>query len=531
MAKKTKRVQRAELIEQIGRQLQENPLLWGKFYFPHYFRKRSPKFHVKILRESLRNRYLGVASPRESAKSTILAFLRPFHAICYKERHFIILVSNTFKKAAESLENIKIEMRENEQIKTNYNIEFRRDTLGDTIFRHPDGFETRFLCKGSDQIGTVRGERFGAWRPDMIIGDDIEDDEMVRSPERRIQLADEINHALMFAGDRERCVYIFIGTILHDDSFMAKIVSPEHYTDFRKLKYVGRFPNDPISGKSLWKEKWTIEELNKMEQDDPVAFAKEIQNDPVSGLLAKFRREDFRYWRMEDRDYCLYGDENQVIARDSLRHCKPAIACDLAWEEKRQADYTVIMPGFLTPDSYLLIDDYIFRKGLRPDEIEEILFTMEDRLRRLTGSSVPIGFEKAKLEKVMKWLLRNAMRRRNHYLIFKELMWDNDKITRIVTRLQSRYAQHSIFHRRNMGDLEHQLLRVPSGTHDDLPDALQGIVQLLTFPKTIKQETKVEDPGFEKLRKFAIESRKPKKTRYVFGKKVTPFPFATIKSL
>ena len=69
-----------------------------------------------------------------------------------------------------------------------------------------------------------------------------------------------------------------------------------------------------------------------------------------------------------------------------------------------------------------------------------------------------------------------------------------------------------------MGDLEHQLLRVPSGTHDDLPDALQGLVQLLQFPRS-KPKPKVEDDAFEWWRKQAIEYRTPRKKRYVFGNK------------
>ena len=79
----------------------------------------------------------------------------------------------------------------------------------------------------------------------------------------------------------------------------------------------------------------------------------------------------------------------------------------------------------------LLIDTYICKKGMRPNEIIEVLFTMESRYRAITGRTVPIGFEKAKLEKVIRHLLELEMRKRNHWLMFKDLAWDKDKNERI----------------------------------------------------------------------------------------------------
>ena len=160
---------------------------------------------------------------------------------------------------------------------------------------------------------------------------------------------------------------------------------------------------------------------------------------------------------------------------------------------------------------------------MRPHEIEEILFSMEERLRSITGSSVFIGWEKAKLEKVMQFLLKEAMRKRNKWLIFKPLQWDTDKVQRILTRLEPRYAQHTIYHRRDMGELEHQLLRFPSGTHDDLPDALQGLVQLLQYPKTQRNIQEERDDEFEWWRKKALKLHKPDKKRFVFGRRNKQF--------
>lgn len=504
------------VIEKVTEELRTNPFIWGKVYIPHHFQLQTPPFHVEMIKKAYDNRYFACASPRESAKSTIIALLLPLHAICFKIVRFLLLISNTYSKAAETLETIKREVRENETLKEDFPIELWKDAEGDTIFRHKDGYCIRVLCKGGEQMGAVRGVKFSAWRPDMIIVDDIEDDELVRSPERRRKLKEDFDQALIPAGDRKLCKYRIIGTILHDDSLMAKLVSKSEYPEYTKLFYQAKTGNH-----SLWPQKWTTEWLEWLEKEKPAVYAKEYQNDPSCGLMSCFNVQDFRRWEVQDKKYLLFDDEGRTLCRDDISGCRAVIACDLAWEEKRESDYTVIMPVLQTPQNELLIEDYICKKGVRPHEFEEIIFAMEMRFRSLTGKTVYVGFEKAKLEKVIRWLLTQAMKKRDHYLCLKDIIWDGDKIQRIETRLEGRYSTHMIFHKRGMGELENQLLRVRSGIHDDLPDALQGAVQMFDFRHGQVKKTKPVDDKFERLRRFAIESRFPSKAGYMFGIKKT----------
>jgi hypothetical protein len=406
------------------------------------------------------------------------------------------------------LEAIKKELRENEKLRSAFpGITITKDAEGDSIITHSDGFDTRFICKGVDQIGSVRGIKHGAYRPDLILGDDMEDDIMVKSRERRTQLCQLFDEALVPAGEKGRCKYVIVGTIMHDDALLAKLVGFDHYPEFIKLFYQAE-----KGGESLWADKWTLEELHEIKRMKPDVYAKEYMNDPAQGGEARFHKEDFRYWRQEGDKYILLSLDQQIISAGYLSECKAAIACDLAWSEKRTADNTVIMPGFLTHDNYILIESYVARKGMRPHEIVEILFQMETRLRKITNTSIPIGFEKAMLEKVTQWILKQEMKERNHFLYTKELKWDTDKIGRIETRLQPRYAQHNIYHKRDMGELEYELLRFPSGIHDDIIDCEQGLVQLLQYPKHRKASPPEEDK-FMWWRKQAMKYRTPEKKR------------------
>jgi len=478
-----------------------DPLGWAITFCPNHHKLQTPNFHVEIMDAAMEYRFLAIGAPRESAKSTIINFDYVSHCIRFKKKRFIVIIANPFKKAATYLDAIKREFSENENLKEKFPIiEIVKDAEGDSIFRHADGFDTKVLCKGVEQIGTIRGQKFKFSRPDLIVCDDIEDDEMVKNPDRRKELQDYYDEAVVPAGEAGKCQYIIIGTVLHDDSQLAKMLSKDKYLEYHKIFYqaLNNYPTNPTS---LWPDKWSVETLIKMMKDRPTMFAKEYQNDPASGSNVRFEKKDFRYWRNEDGRYILFGEQNQVLTTGLLSDCRAAVACDLAWKEKRSggADSTVILPAFLTPDNYLLVEDYICKTGMRPDEFIEHIFLMVERLEKITGSSVPVGFEKAMLENVTQWMMKKDMKTRNKFLVTKELVWDADKETRIEMRLQPRYSQHVIFHKQGMGELEHQLVRFPSATHDDIIDSLQGVCQLLQYPKGKKKDDS-GDTLFDQLR-------------------------------
>jgi hypothetical protein len=508
-----------QTIDTIIDSLATKPLVWGKIYFRHHFRIKSPSFHNTIIQQAMLHRFLGVAAPRESSKSTLLSFIYPMHQLCFKKRRFIVIVSNTYSKAARTLENMKKEFRDNSMLQQDYPITITKDSEGDSIFRWSNGYETRVLCKGAEQMGSVRGEKFGAFRPDLIIIDDIEDDEMVRNPDRRRDLKDLYDEALIPAGEHGVVQVIVVGTILHDDSLMAKIVSKAYYPEYRKLLYRAKVLQPDNTYVSLWHEKWTMYYLEQMEKEKPDVFAKEMQNDPVSGQNQVFFKEDFRYWRRDSDKYILFDETNKIISTGSFKNCKSAIAVDLAWSERRTADDNVIMGGLLTPEYDLLIYSYIAQKGLRPEFINDYIFSLHTRLKALTGDYTPLGMEKAMREAVAKYDLEKEMRKRKHFITIKPIDWETDKIKRITSALLSRYKQHSIFHLAGQGDLENQLLRFPSGVHDDIVDCEQILSKMFDFSKQVTRD-KAPDDEFMWWRKKTIEAKKGvAKQKFILGAK------------
>jgi hypothetical protein len=515
------------LVNETYLKVGSHPMLFALWAFTSsHFRDEGAPFHSTILNAAMKSRKLAIAAPRDHSKSTIVSFLYVCFCVVFKKKRHIIILQNTLAKACGSLGAVKFEVANNLLIRI-FNITLERDTLEEVIFKHADGWRVRVLCKGQEQMGSIRGEKFGAYRPDLIIVDDLEDDKGVQNPELRHELERFFNDAVDPAIDYNSGGQILvIGTVLHDDALIAKLISPRQYLEYKKYKYRA-LNSEGANEFALWPQRYSVDRLKQIEKEEPIKFAKEYQNDPISGARRNFHEKDFRYWSILHNQVTLFSESGGILKSFKPGDCKAAIGCDLAWEEKKENDETVIFPAILTPDDEVLLDYYVNKRGMRPDEFEDIIFKMVDKYERMTEGIVLVGFEKAKLEKVMKWLLAKAMTKRKKYLILKDISWEKDKISRIVTTLSGRYVNHTIFHRKNMGDYEHQLLRIPSGAHDDLPDGAHIVVKLLNFPKK-KGKIVEEDSHFEWLRNqhIAKTQRKP----HVFGKKRDSFPLKTLES-
>lgn len=497
-------------FERLQQMFRDNPLEWGFTFLSEHFRNRPAKFHIQIIQAALMYRKLAVVAPREHSKSTILSFLYVMHCIYFNKKRFIVMFSDTKDKAKNFLDRIRIELKENQLLAAVYGEpKFEKDSEFELVFSIGKGDKIRLTSRGEDGIGHIRGEIKGAYRPDLMIFDDVEYQELVDSPERRLKLKQDFRQAALPAGDIETCQYIAIGTILHFDALIAELVDDNKYTDWAKLKY--KAVMNEATGEVLWADRIPFSYLMQLKKDDPVTYAKEYQNNPISGDNATFNPDNFRYWEAENSGYRLLDKYGQVISKGQFKGCVPAIACDLAWSSKKTADETAIVSALLSPDNYILVYSIIHERGMRPEKFNEYLFEQVRHLHSLTGSQPTVGLEKAMLERVTQHLLKTEMTRRGEFFIIKPLKWEADKISRITISLEARYANNTIFHKRGMGHLEDQLIQFPYASHDDCADALAGVVSLLKYPKTLKGvQASSDDPMFDWVRNNMLPSQQKK---------------------
>lgn len=427
---------------------------FGEYVFPKHISKKVPKFHQDIYKlfES-DNKKIGIGSPRSHGKSSITDLVYLSWVILYKKAKFVLLVSDTYSQATLFMEALKAEFEGNETLRELYgNLTGKNWSEGEIIV---NGIMVKALGAGMK----VRGLKFRESRPDLIIVDDLENDELVESRDRREKLERWFNGALVPSMDKDGRM-IVIGTILHYDSLLAKILDETKYPEFIKRTY--RAIDD---GRALWPEHLNIDELEKLKQEyvnkgQASLFYSEYMNDPIDKESQEFKREF-----IVEREQC------EVDKLDTSNF----LTIDTAISEKASADYTGFCDNSVDKENKWNLKAW--KKRISPIELIDTIFTLHFQRRYQQ-----IGIEKTIYLQAIKPFMDEEMRKRNTFLPIVELQHNQQAKEVRIRGLIPRYASKSIFHIKGQcGDLEDEMLTFPKGIHDDVLDACAYQLQI-AFP-------------------------------------------------
>ncbi|MDL2217393.1 phage terminase large subunit [Christensenellaceae bacterium OttesenSCG-928-M15] len=504
---------------------------FGRAYLSHYFSKPSPKFHAELdaiwlegvlkneipLGENARmiNVYEGcrraIAAPRGHAKSTNLTFKGSLHAVLYKYKRYIIILSDSSDQACGFLSAIKDELEENTAVREDFG-----DLVGKTwrenvvVTKH----DVKIEAIGAGQ--KIRGRKHKNWRPDLIILDDVENDENVRTPEQRNKLNNWFTKAVSKAGDGYTDI-VYIGTLLHYDSLLAKVLGKPKYKSI-KYKAVISFSESPLWDKwkdiyidltnpdheanalaffeaneaemlagteVLWEEKNSYYYLmTERISDGDAAFNSELQNEPINPDDCLFKEEWFEYFNPEDmdfssKDYRFYGFVDPSLGKT------------------KRADYSAILTGALELSTgYLyIVDADIARR--HPDMIISDTLQKAVWIKKTWGKRyTKFGVETVQFQWFLKEQLAKASAKARIYLPIEEVPQSSDKVLRIQTLQPDVKNKYIKFNPRHKLLLE-QLKYFPMADHDDGPDALEGL-------RTIAQGGHKKRLIIKKKRRFGI---------------------------
>src|ERR1700744_1628236 len=310
----------------------------------------SPDFHTEVWDLCCSpNKFVAIAAPRGHAKSTAVTFGYGLATLLFRERKFMLLVSDTEAQAALFLGNIKNSLMDNTTLielfglkkGLNGQVLFVKDSETDIIVEFDDGHKFRIIAKGSEQ--KLRGLLWNNSRPDIIIGDDMENDELVMNKERRLKFKKWVTNALIPCRS-DNGIIRFVGTILHMDSFLEGLM-PKPYDKKTVTEPLKQYSNDRRMWKSikyrahtddwkqlLWPQKKTVEEFKMLrkqafEMGLADGYSQEYLNIPIYESSTYFRRADFLSMREEDY-------------KKAVRYY---ITADLAISDKETADYSVFV--------------------------------------------------------------------------------------------------------------------------------------------------------------------------------------------
>lgn len=265
------------------------------YYFPHWTinpetGKATPcaPFHVSAANKILKDRNLKAAFQwhRGAAKSTNMDVFVPMWLMAqeHREINVMVLVGKSEDNAKTLLGDIQAELQYNQRYIHDFGEQYNVGTWeeGEFVTRS----EVAFFARGRGQ--SPRGLRYRSHRPDYVVIDDLDDDELVESPARVTKLFDWVRSALFGTLDGGRGRFIMVGNLIAKNSVLAK------WCDIKSI-HVTKVNIYDSKGGISWASKWTPQEVKDIENVVGYrAFQKEYMNNPIiEGAI--FRNEWIRW--------------------------------------------------------------------------------------------------------------------------------------------------------------------------------------------------------------------------------------------
>lgn len=500
---------------------------FGRAYLAHYFLRKSPEFHEELDeiwttgvlkgRDPYTDRkYISradgshsvTAAPRGHAKSTNFTFKDNLHAILYQYKHYAIIISDSSEQAEGFLDDLKTELESNDNIIQDFGLLKGDKVWRSSVFLTSTGVKVEALGSGKK----IRGRRHGAWRPDLLVLDDIENDENVQTPEQRKKLSNWFYKAVSKCGDTYTDI-MYIGTVLHYDSLLSNVLkNPEYETrvyqavihdadnqalwDEWAALYVNLF--DPKHKETaekfykaheaemkagslvLWEEKWSYKELMKMKLTEGISsFNSELMNNPIDPDNADFNEEWFDYY--EDGEVDFKKNNFLFVGAND-----PSLG-----KNKKSDTSSIITLALDLKTGYMYVLDASVEKR-KPDVIIDDVINMHERYLRDYGKGYyKFGVETVQFQYFFKDVMAARALEQGAYIPIEELTSSVSKELRIRS-LQPFVKNKWIKFNRRHKELIKQMTEFPMGKNDDAPDGLHMAVILCQIVRKIAGTAKYQ---------------------------------------
>lgn len=422
--------------------LAKSSLGWfSHLYLGHYIANATPDFHWQIYRDLTNDEisFIEIIGFRGSAKSTLASLALPLWASVTGRKKFIIPISDSFPQAKLIIANIIHELEDNALLKEDFGpFRAKEEWQAVNVVLHNG---TRIFARSKGQ--KIRGLRHQQFRPDLIICDDIENTEEVRTLEQRNKTEEWFLSDVFPAIETGSGKLVVIGSLLHTDSLIARLKKQitEHGT--------GTYREYPImvDGRPLWPSRFDLKGIEKLRHQFGTRF---------------FMREHLLK---------LVPDEGQVIKQVQYYSQLPelikiGIGVDLAISQKQTADYSAInCLGMSKEGKYYNIKTSAGRWNFNQtlEQINDIYTGMKTAFK---GIPVLLGVEDVAYQKSA---IEEIIRR--YHLPVKPIKVNNDKRSRLQSA-EPYFISNQIFFRQNEdADVVNEILNFGIEQYDDRMDA------------------------------------------------------------
>ena len=461
----------------------ERVLEFGHFFFPEIFEIEWSEMHMVLLRRLLSGLNFADAAPRGHGKTTILT-LGAIYSIINVLDHFVLIVSDTYGQAKDITDGIKQQLEGNELLRWVYG-----DLTSDyhwTSGAFTTSNQVRVMARGSNM--KVRGLKYKHWRPGLVLGDDLENDEAVQSEERRRKLENWLKMALIPCMRKGGRIGV-VGTILHDDSLLSKMVSGQSpYAGWQHDKFKALI-DEGGAERALWPGLYSVMDLKAMRDNPeneryigPVVFSQEYQNEPADEG-ARIIKSEWIYGKEGDkRTYTMAEKQTEFKAanpestaewwRIGMKEIVASI--DPAISEENTADWCAIVVTAIDQKGHLWPLDYLRIKTGDIDKQVDLVMAVNE-----TWKPDRFKVETVAYQKGLAVAIRKRAAAEGKYVPVQEVRPDRDKYRRAV--MHSANFAGGLVHVRTDHELAdafiNELISFPKGKNDDMFDAYMNTTE------------------------------------------------------
>jgi predicted phage terminase large subunit-like protein len=353
------------------------------------------------------------------------------------------------------LQQIKQELEGNELLRKDLG-PFREERgQWNTVSLYLDRYNAKITIASSEQ--SIRSFRHMQHRPQLIICDDLEDLESVKTREGREKLYNWLMSDVIPAGSRNTRMVI-LGGIFHEDSLLNKLRK-----SIAENKMNGVFLKIPFldeDGNPAWKDKYpdtkSIEDEKKKIGDDRI-WSREYMLRIVGDIDQVIDPVDIQYY-----DELLDAEKYYSFT---------ATGVDPAFSVKANADYTAMISGRVytyNNERHIYILPHPVNERLKaPDMIDRILMVKDSAFLNM---SVIIVEDVA----AQKMIIQELESKGVTTVAFRP--GGSDKMARLAMTAARIKSGHILFPRTGAEQLINQLVNFGIESHDDLADAFTTLV-------------------------------------------------------
>lgn len=450
---------------------QQSLWLFFLIYFSHYINYELADFHEEIIDsiQNKKNNLICVTAFRGSGKSTIITTASALWSVLgVQQKKFVLIICQTKAQAKMHMTNLKVELEENKVLRSDLG-PFQEDSDQEWNASSITFSNTKARITIASLEQSIRGVRHRQTRPDLIILDDIEDSQSVKTLDSRDKTFNWFTSEIIPLGDL-RTRIIIVGNLIHEDSMIMRIKNK-----IQKEELCGAYHEYPLInelGECLWPGKFPTKE-------SLVEFEKTIMNSIT--------------WQ---REYLLkvVPGEYQIITRDMIHYYDEIptsmsygscviMGVDPAVSTKDRADYSAIVSGLLvfndSSDGTLYVLSNLVNKRFECPDLIEVIKSVCKENRKLHRIVKIIIESNAFQEAVVQSLHRDG------YTECEGRKSSEDKRTRLSAVSYQIKSGSILFPREGAEELLAQMIGFGAEKHDDLVDAFTFCAQ--TFVSTRPQ--------------------------------------------